>query len=105
MRNHLSYATASCADRFGFCAVAELDMPLVHHATKTTQDLGLECLSGVHDGAFFEAQLLRAISLALSAVGFDSVNKTALEAFRAEVEMCKTLEIRCQSPSFSNTST
>ena len=63
-------------------------MPLVHHATNIRQDLGLECLSGVHDGAFFEAQLVRALSLALSAVGFDSVKPTALEAFRAEVESC-----------------
>lgn len=63
-------------------------MPLVHHATNIRQELGLECLSGVHDESFFEAQLLRAISLALSAVGFDGVKPTALEAFRAEVETC-----------------
>jgi hypothetical protein len=63
-------------------------MPLVHHATNIRQALGVEVLSGVHDAAFFEAQLLRAISLALSTVGFDSVKPTALEAFRAEVETC-----------------
>jgi hypothetical protein len=63
-------------------------MPLVHHATNIRQELGVEALDGVHDDRFFEAQLLRTISLALSAVGFDSVTPTALEAFRAEVEIC-----------------
>lgn len=66
-------------------------MPLVHHATKVKQDLGVECLAGVHDESFFEAQLLRSISLALSAVGFDGVKPTALEAFRAEVVACSYL--------------
>lgn len=63
-------------------------MPLVHHATNIRQELGLESLSGVHDESFFEAQLMRSISLALIAAGFDSVKPTALEAFTAEVEIC-----------------
>ena len=64
---------------------------MVHHATKVKQQNAVESLSGVHDEAFFEAQLLRSISLALSAVGFDSVKPTALEAFRAEVVSCMHL--------------
>ncbi len=64
---------------------------MVHHATNIRQELGVDALSGVHDERFFEAQLLRAISLALSTVGFDSVKPTALEAFRAEVETCTLL--------------
>ncbi|KIW04071.1 uncharacterized protein PV09_04888 [Verruconis gallopava] len=61
-------------------------MPVVHHATTIRQDLGVECLSGAQDESFFDAQLLRSITLALSAVGFDSVKPAALEAFRARVE-------------------
>lgn len=64
-------------------------MPLVHHATNIRQELAVEALAGAQDDTFFEAQLLRALSLALAAVGFDSVKPTALEAFRAEVETCK----------------
>ncbi len=67
-------------------------MPLVHHATKYRQKLAIECLSGAQDESFFEAQLLRAISLALSTVGFDSVKPEALEAFRADVDRCMDRE-------------
>jgi hypothetical protein len=66
-------------------------MPLVHHATKIRQERGLESLDGIHDVSFFEAQLLRSISLSLSAVGFDSAQPHALEAFRAEVETCRQI--------------
>jgi hypothetical protein len=63
-------------------------MPFVHHATNFRQELAVECLSGTQDESFFEAQLLRAISLALTTVGFDSVKPEALEAFRADVDRC-----------------
>jgi len=76
---------ATCTNNACSHTANALDMPLVHHATKVKQQNAVESLSGVHDEAFFEAQLLRSISLALSAVGFDSVKPTALEAFRAEV--------------------
>lgn len=72
-----------------FSLAQGLDMPLMHHATKIRQELAVDCLSGFQDESFFEAQLLRAISLALTTVGFDSVKPSALEAFRAETETCK----------------
>lgn len=63
-------------------------MRIVHHATHVQQERLDEAASRSQDEAFFEAQLLRSISLALSSVGFDSVKPTALEAFRGEVEQC-----------------
>lgn len=65
-------------------------MPLMHHSTNHRQEGAVESLAGSQDEAFFQAQLQRSISLALSAVGFDAVNPIALEAFRAEVEECKS---------------
>jgi transcription initiation factor TFIID subunit 8 len=61
---------------------------IVHHGIKYKQPLASEALDVVQDDAFFQSQLLRSISLALTAVGFDSVLPSALEAFRAEVEDC-----------------
>ena len=63
----------------------------VHHTVRRQQQLAVESLSGAQDEDFFEVQLLRAISLVLAAVGFDSVKPTALEAFRAEIEECRLL--------------
>jgi hypothetical protein len=63
-------------------------MRFAHHAVRHQQASAVESLSGAQDEDFFEAQLLRSISLALSAVGFDSVKPTALESFRAEVDQC-----------------
>lgn len=60
-----------------------------HHSIKNTQPLSVECLQGVQDEAFFQSQLLRSITLALSAQGFDSVETSALEDFRMMVEDCK----------------
>lgn len=69
-------------------------MRIVHHTTRIHQDGVDEAASKLQDEAFFEAQLLRSISLALSAVGFDSVKPTALEAFRGEVEQCTGIRLR-----------
>ncbi|KAL1614636.1 hypothetical protein SLS54_009606 [Diplodia seriata] len=38
------------------------------------------------DEAFFQAQILRACSISLTAIGFESAKPTALEAFRAQVD-------------------
>ncbi|QDS68394.1 hypothetical protein FKW77_010761 [Venturia effusa] len=61
-------------------------MRTVHHSTRIQQDRVDEATSRIQDEAFFDAQLLRSITLALSSVGFDSVMPTALEAFRAQVD-------------------
>lgn len=37
----------------------------------------------------FQAQIERAIGLALTAQGYDDVKPSALEAFRAQVEECQ----------------
>jgi transcription initiation factor TFIID subunit 8 len=63
-------------------------MRLIHHSTHIHQERAQEAALKAQDEAFFDAQLLRAISLTLSSVGFDSVKPTALEAFRGEVEQC-----------------
>ena len=72
-------------------------MRIAHHYLHHQQELAAEAASAAQDEAFFEAQLLRTISLVLSAVGFDSVKPTALEAFRAEVEQCAPVKrfLRC----------
>lgn len=63
-------------------------MRIVHHSTHIQQERVDEAAFKTQDEVFFEAQLLRSISLALSSVGFDSVTPTALEAFRAQVDQC-----------------
>jgi transcription initiation factor TFIID subunit 8 len=68
-------------------------MRIVHHATHVHQERLDEVTFNPQDEAFFEAQLLRSISLALSSVGFDSVKPTALEAFRGEVEQCTVIRL------------
>ena len=59
-----------------------------HHRLQHTQPFHVDPLVTPQDELFFKSQMLRAISLHLSAIGFDSVKSTALEAFRAEVEEC-----------------
>lgn len=59
-----------------------------HHRIKHRQPFHEDPTLAPQDEAFFQSQLLRAISLNLSAVGFDGVKPTALEAFRAEVNEC-----------------
>jgi hypothetical protein len=61
---------------------------IVHHGLKHKQALAQESLSGIQDETFFQSQLLRAITLSLTSAGYDSVQPTALEAFRAETEAC-----------------
>lgn len=63
-------------------------MRIVHHGTHVRQERLEEPALKPQDEAFFQAQLLRSITLALSSVGFDSVKPTALEAFRSEVDQC-----------------
>lgn len=45
-------------------------------------------IAAPQDEAFFQAQVLRAVSIGLTAVGFESAKPTALEAFRAQVDEC-----------------
>jgi len=59
-----------------------------HHSLRYRQQWHTDPTLAPQDELFFESQLLRSIVVALSAVGFDSVKPTALEAFRAEVEEC-----------------
>lgn len=59
-----------------------------HHSLRYKQQWHVDPSLTPQDELFFQSQLLRAIVVALSAVGFDSVKPTALEAFRAEVEEC-----------------
>ncbi|KAF2757658.1 hypothetical protein EJ05DRAFT_501185 [Pseudovirgaria hyperparasitica] len=58
---------------------------IVHHTLHYTQP-GLPEPLPLEDSAFFGTQLIRSISVALKAVGFDSTTPAALEAFRAEAE-------------------
>ena len=59
------------------------------HTVKFRQHAATECLSGAQDESFFQSQLLRAITLSLSAQGFESVEPLALESFRAAAEGCE----------------
>ncbi|OJD34131.1 bromodomain associated protein [Diplodia corticola] len=43
-------------------------------------------IAAPQDEAFFQAQILRACSISLTAVGFESAKPTALEAFRGQVD-------------------
>jgi len=58
----------------------------VQRNIKHKQDLALGSLQGLQDESGPQSQLLRAISLALSAYGFDEADPITLEAFRASVE-------------------
>ncbi|OCL10775.1 hypothetical protein AOQ84DRAFT_288561 [Glonium stellatum] len=58
----------------------------IHHRLQHTQPIHVDPAVTPQDELFFKSQMLRAISLHLRAIGFDSVKPTALEAFRAEVE-------------------
>lgn len=60
----------------------------IHHNLHHKQSSEAGLLPAMQDRAFYGAQLIRSISIALAAVGFDSVKPTALESFRAEVEEC-----------------
>jgi hypothetical protein len=64
-------------------------MRQVHHTIKHRQPFASESIAGVQNESVFQSQLLRAITLALSAQGYDEAQPLALEAFRAEVEECK----------------
>jgi transcription initiation factor TFIID subunit 8 len=59
-----------------------------HHSIKFRQLAAVQSLQGAQDEVFFQSQLLRAITLSLSAQGFDSVDSTALEGFRLATETC-----------------
>jgi transcription initiation factor TFIID subunit 8 len=63
-------------------------MGIVHHSVSHQQQLGADALSRSDDAAFYDAQLERAIALALVAVGYDRATPEALESFRGEVEQC-----------------
>jgi hypothetical protein len=60
-----------------------------HHEIRYRQAGAEEAALGAKDDVFFQGQLLRAISLELSAVGFTGATPEALEAFRADVEECE----------------
>lgn len=60
----------------------------IHHRLHHKQPFHVDPIVAQQDELFFKSQMLRAISLHLAAIGFDSVRPTALEAFRAEVEEC-----------------
>lgn len=63
-------------------------MRRVRHGLKFRQPLAKESASRLQDVSVFQSQLLRSIILALSAQGFDSVESSALESFRAITEEC-----------------
>jgi hypothetical protein len=58
------------------------------HSIKFRQPAAVQSIQGAQDEVFFQSQLLRAITLSLSAQGFDSVDSTALEGFRLATETC-----------------
>ena len=60
-----------------------------HHGTGRRQLYAEEAVTMTSDEEIFQVQLLRALSLELSAVGFQGATPEALEALRAEVEQCK----------------
>ena len=64
-------------------------MRQVHHSIKHKRALAHESANALQDESVAQSQLLRAITLALSAQGYAKVNPVALEEFRAEVEECK----------------
>ncbi|KAF2840248.1 hypothetical protein M501DRAFT_911077, partial [Patellaria atrata CBS 101060] len=59
---------------------------LVKHGIKHKQNFEEDPTERPQDEAFFQSQLLRALSLNLSAVGFDGAKPSALEMFRGAVE-------------------
>lgn len=61
----------------------------VTHRIKHKQLLPIESLPAVQNEQVFQAQIERAIGLALTAQGYDDVKPSALEAFRAQVEECQ----------------
>ncbi|KAF2142214.1 uncharacterized protein K452DRAFT_271034 [Aplosporella prunicola CBS 121167] len=58
----------------------------VRHALHHRQQWHADPTLAPQDEAFFQSQLLRAISIALAAAGFEGAKPTALEAFRAQVD-------------------
>lgn len=78
-------------------------MRIVHHSTHVQQERVDEATCKVQDEAFFQAQLLRSVTLALTSVGFDSVSATALEAFRAQVDSCTVTFLPGIANSHTNT--
>jgi len=63
---------------------------LRHHKLEHVQQLPAHTEPAPQDALFVQGQLLRSITTALAAVGFDSVRPSALEAFRAETEECRS---------------
>lgn len=59
------------------------------HRLSHVQELPGHVEPAPQDAVFIQGQLLRSISTALAAVGFDSATTSALEAFRAETEECE----------------
>lgn len=59
-----------------------------HHAIKHRQPAAIQSLEGAQDEVFFQSQLLRSLSLSLSAQGFDAVENAAMEAFRFATDTC-----------------
>jgi hypothetical protein len=64
-----------------------------HHKLHWKQQVSGEAARICQHDAVIQLQLLRAISLALEAVGFEHADPVALESFRAEVEECAGLLI------------
>ena len=94
---HIDQPTSSTAMAQGVEEVAE--RPLKRRRTGTPHSHRLRHVQQTpdhvepapQDALFVQSQLLRSLSTALAAVGFDSVLPSALEAFRAETEECRLL--------------
>lgn len=76
---------------------------IIHHHIHYKQKFHEDPLVAPQDELFFKSQMMRAISIHLAAIGFDSVKPSALEMFRAEVEeyMLHFLSVVKQSMSSS----
>ncbi|EOD47285.1 putative bromodomain associated protein [Neofusicoccum parvum UCRNP2] len=60
---------------------------IVHHQIRHKQPWREDpAVASPQDEAFFQSQVLRAISVGLTAVGFEGAKPTAMEAFRAQVD-------------------
>ncbi|KAI9710694.1 MAG: hypothetical protein M1820_002527 [Bogoriella megaspora] len=57
-----------------------------HHSLRYRQPSDIETTLVQQDSVFIQSQLLRAITVACGAVGYDAIQATALESFRAIVE-------------------
>jgi transcription initiation factor TFIID subunit 8 len=64
------------------------------HKLQHAQQWELNPLLATQDETFFRAQLLRAVTMAVAAAGFDTAKPSALEQLLAMTENCKCLTFR-----------